>query len=575
MEYKGGPYDRDPYGQGPSIEPETGYEETPPRGRRGGAEGYDASPYSQSPYGRSPYGASYDDAGSDRGAYGGSPYSREYARGAYGRDDARGDRDAQDAYAAGGREERGYGRGSYADGDAVNDPGYGRDGYDPAAYGRGDARGYDRAEYGQDRYGRDESAYGRASYGSDYDRKDAQGGAGRREHADYGSTGRVERPEYGTGRVERPEYGTGRMERPAYGTGRMERPAYDTGRIPVGYETGRTPRPDYDDEYAAASDEEAFTEDYDDEEPVERPRRKKKKRSKFARFMRGLGAYIAQLPARTLIIFGGSVAVILVAVILLVMLLPKQPKEAQISDGELGLSDITPTPSLAPTEEPVLPEATDAVPEAAPIDNPFTDGSFLNLNDENDIVPTIQERLVELGYMDMPGEGYTTKYGPATKTAVRLFQIRNVADYHDWDGLMGESTYNLLMAGNTSTFYLARGDGDDRTKDITRLVELVNKLQTRLIELGYLKAGGATGRYGEDTVNAVRLFQQYHGLKVDGQAGQSTLTILYTAEAMDATTGAANDRSKMTPAPDAAAATPDPNAAATVPADAAATPAAS
>ncbi len=312
-----------------------------------------------------------------------------------------------------------------------------------------------------------------------------------------------------------------------------------------------------------------FTEAYDDEDEYgarrQRPK-KKKKRSKFSRFMRGLGAYIAELPAKTLVIFGGSVAVLLVGIILLVMLLPKEPREDMGSDGQLSLSDITPTPSLAPTEEPLPTEE----PTPSPDPDPLKGVTLAKIGEENDILPTVQERLVELGYMETPEGGYTTRYGPATKTAVRLFQIKNYTSSNDWDGILGAGTYTLLMSETAKPLYLARGDGDDRTKEITRLVELVKQLQERLIALGYLAPGSATGRYGESTVTAVRTFQQFHGLVIDGQAGQSTLKQIYAADAMDATTGAANDRSKLTPTPpaagdpaaggDTAAAAPAPNA---------------
>jgi peptidoglycan hydrolase-like protein with peptidoglycan-binding domain len=114
------------------------------------------------------------------------------------------------------------------------------------------------------------------------------------------------------------------------------------------------------------------------------------------------------------------------------------------------------------------------------------------------------------------------------------------------------------MSDDAKAYYLTRGDGDDRTKVITKLVEDVTDLQNRLIELGYLPAGSATGLYGATTATAVQKFQEYHGLGADGKAGQETLTVLYGSDAMDATTGEANNLSKITPAPSASnAATTD------------------
>ena len=57
--------------------------------------------------------------------------------------------------------------------------------------------------------------------------------------------------------------------------------------------------------------------------------------------------------------------------------------------------------------------------------------------------------------------------------------------------------------------------------------EDVKKLQERLIELGYLPEGSADGAYGGQTRNAVRRFQYYNGLTVDGIAGRTTQTNLF------------------------------------------------
>ena len=53
----------------------------------------------------------------------------------------------------------------------------------------------------------------------------------------------------------------------------------------------------------------------------------------------------------------------------------------------------------------------------------------------------------------------------------------------------------------------------------------VVKVQKRLIQYGYLD-GEADGRYGEDTRNAVRLFQKRNGLSVDGKVGDTTAAAL-------------------------------------------------
>ena len=64
--------------------------------------------------------------------------------------------------------------------------------------------------------------------------------------------------------------------------------------------------------------------------------------------------------------------------------------------------------------------------------------------------------------------------------------------------------------------------------------EAVKKLQQRLMELGYkLPRFGADGDYGNETVAAVKAFQQDWGLKVDGIAGPETQKIMETAVAKE------------------------------------------
>lgn len=289
--------------------------------------------------------------------------------------------------------------------------------------------------------------------------------------------------------------------------------------------------------------------DYDDDLYDREPRapRSKKKRSKFGRFMHALGLYLAQLPAKTLVVIGGTFAMALVAIILLALLLPGNDRTASEDNGQLSLSDLTPTPSIAPTDTPAPTEAVTPTPELPALTENISAAGTVS-----DLIPDIQKRLVELGYMDEPEGGYTTKYGPTTKTAIRLFQVKNFDDSKNWDGIIGQGTYSLLMSDQAKAYYLSRGDGDDRTKELTKLVQDVTDLQKRLIELGYLTAGSDTGLYGATTVEAVQKFQEYHGLTpIDGKAGQATLTLLYSANAMDATTGKANNMSKMTPTPSA------------------------
>lgn len=61
----------------------------------------------------------------------------------------------------------------------------------------------------------------------------------------------------------------------------------------------------------------------------------------------------------------------------------------------------------------------------------------------------------------------------------------------------------------------------------------VTELQTKLRELGYY-AGEIDGRFGNGTRDAVRFFQQINGLDADGIAGEQTMNILNSGEAIHA-----------------------------------------
>ena len=373
-------------------------------------------------------------------------------------------------------------------------------------------------------------------------------------------------------RYDREAYGQEAYEREARPSQRSQ--SYDTGRHELdpyqrearssqrgqSYDTGRFELDPYQKEARSSQRGQSYDSESYDHDPYERKPHPssnghKKKRSKFSRFLRALGKYMAQMPARAFAVIGGSVMVVLVAVILLVMLLPGGRVRNNDPLGNLAIGENSPTPSIAPvyTREPTL------EPVPTPDPDPMNGQPIDKVGIHHPAVPGIQQRLVELGYMDMPEGGYTDFYGPATKNGVRRFQLRNDLKV---DGQVGTDTYNLLMGDTAKGFWMKRGDTDDSlyVDKIDGVVQegLVTKLQNRLIKLGYM-TGSPTGKFGESTRDAVKLFQQYHGLTpIDGLAGQTTLKLLYSNEAMDAVTGKANDRSKITPVPGADTTAPGP-----------------
>ena len=515
------------------------------------------------------------------GGYGYPPYEEDPRAAGQGSGSTRGYRDDPAAYPVAPTQQY--------DPNAPYDPAYGAQ----AGYGE---QGYAQQNYAQQGYPNPDNPYAPRPIDPNYGYQGQQGNAydpqqeyytqqphagsyAQQPNAPYGQQPPVDpyAPRQNTGRYQdNPDsaYAT-RLQMTDYTqhgtTGRTQMPAGDDGygysqrsttsrtRMPEDVEefsprssTARTRMPESEDEYAPRSstsrsrypqNEDRYASDMDDEdEAYERPRTKKK-RSKFGKFMHALGLYLAQLPSKTLIIFGGGFAVVLVAVILLAVLLPKSGRTEAPDDGQLSIMDNTPTPSLAPTNTPAPTEEITPTPAL-----PTLTENIAKAGSVSDLIPDIQKRLVELGYMTEPEGGYTTKFGPTTKTAIRLFQVKNYEDSKNWDGIIGNGTYTLLMSDQAKAYYLARGDGDDRTKELTKLVQDVTNLQKRLIELGYL-TGSATGLYGNTTVQAVQTFQEYHGLPMDGKAGQETLKLINSVDAMTAAVGKVNNKTKMTPAP--------------------------
>ena len=130
-------------------------------------------------------------------------------------------------------------------------------------------------------------------------------------------------------------------------------------------------------------------------------------------------------------------------------------------------------------------------------------------------VIAVQERLMELGYMDY--DEPTEYYGSITKGAVEVFQRRHGLTV---DGAIGEETYDRLMREDALPYMVTVGDeGTD-----------VEELQKRLVELDYMKK--ATGYFGDETAAAVKEFQERNDLDVDGMIGMQTREMLYSEEAI-------------------------------------------
>lgn len=144
---------------------------------------------------------------------------------------------------------------------------------------------------------------------------------------------------------------------------------------------------------------------------------------------------------------------------------------------------------------------------------------------DGDDVAELQHRLWDLGYMSKA----TGHYGSETTAAVQKFQERNGLAV---DGAIGEQTREQLYSEEAKANVLAKGE----------VSEDIRSYQKRLKNLGYLTTE-PDGKYGDDTVAAVKRFQMVNGLISDGYIGQETRLMLLSdnAEYNSISIGASGD----------------------------------
>ncbi len=137
----------------------------------------------------------------------------------------------------------------------------------------------------------------------------------------------------------------------------------------------------------------------------------------------------------------------------------------------------------------------------------------VHIGDEGTDVEQLQTRLYELGYINK----VTSYFGTDTEAAVKEFQKKN--GLYD-DGNVGKNTREKLYSAEAIPLSFYLGDENDE----------ILKYQKRLSELGYLTTK-PDGKYGNDTVMAVKNFQDNNGLIADGYIGPATKELLMSADA--------------------------------------------
>lgn len=136
----------------------------------------------------------------------------------------------------------------------------------------------------------------------------------------------------------------------------------------------------------------------------------------------------------------------------------------------------------------------------------------------------LENRLIELKYMDGAADGY---YDSETTQAIKTFEYVNgrtqtgVASVQLQELLYSKDAKSNSRPGG-STGYRKLKNGDKNAD--------VEKLQRRLIELGYL-TGTVDGYFGDGTEAALRAFQAALNLEQDGIATDFVQTYLYAGSA--------------------------------------------
>ena len=178
----------------------------------------------------------------------------------------------------------------------------------------------------------------------------------------------------------------------------------------------------------------------------------------------------------------------------------------------------TPKPTATPTRKPTATPRPTATPKAESLDY------YLRLGSSGTKVRTLQNRLIELGWLEGAANG---EYNAATEYAVKAFQGRYASLWND--GIAGPDTLKTLYGAGAATsktpaasMGVSLEQGDENSA--------VKAMQKRLKELGFYK-NTIDGEFGSSTKAAVIAFQKANGLTANGVATTATLNKLYAADA--------------------------------------------
>ena len=201
----------------------------------------------------------------------------------------------------------------------------------------------------------------------------------------------------------------------------------------------------------------------------------------------------------------------------------------------------------------------------------LTEDMNFKAGDDNENITAIQQRLVDLGFLDLEGDDPTTYFGSMSEEALKAFQSANslepsgIAGYEtlkklfssDALGATGEPFIPETSAPEIQPTTSPEGETQPETEatnahsgntDVNAPITItdstvyqsgdehddIKAIQDRLVELLYLsfdEGDSSTTYYGAGTETAITNFQESNGLTVTGVADAETLRVLFSEDA--------------------------------------------
>ena len=193
-------------------------------------------------------------------------------------------------------------------------------------------------------------------------------------------------------------------------------------------------------------------------------------------------------------------------------------------DGKVGANTLAKLQTARATAKP----AVTATPKKTATPKPnYNSNTYLRNGDESSQVRSMQNRLIELGYL--VGKA-TARYDNNTEAGVIAFQRRNTSYA---DGVAGPETLKALYSSSASKTSSPSGIIGISLREGSKEKAAVRLMQQKLKNLGFYR-GSVDGSFGSGTTDAVKSFQRANGLTADGVAGGGTLNRLFASSAKSA-----------------------------------------